>query len=112
MSCRVSSRGRRSGKNGVVDSPWAVWLPRDFLRVAGPDAVTYLQGQLSQDVAALGVGGSAWSLLLEPQGKVDALVRVTRTAEEEIVLLTLYAKAATDNLTGAKLKEIRRVLES
>jgi hypothetical protein len=26
-------------------------------------------------------------------------------------LLTLYAKSTTDNLTGAKLKEIRRVLE-
>jgi len=27
-------------------------------------------------------------------------------------VLTLYAKAKTDNLTGAKLKEIRRALES
>ena len=35
-----------------------------------------------------------------------------RTVEEELVLLTLYAKAKTDNLTGAKLKEIRRALES
>ena len=35
-----------------------------------------------------------------------------RTLEEEVVLLTLYAKARTDNLTGAKLKEIRRALES
>lgn len=35
-----------------------------------------------------------------------------RTVAEEIVLLTLYAKAKTDNLTGAKLKELRRVLES
>ena len=34
------------------------------------------------------------------------------TAEGQIVLLTLYAKAKTDNLTGAKLKEIRRALES
>ncbi|MES2283485.1 MAG: type II toxin-antitoxin system RelE/ParE family toxin [Pseudomonadota bacterium] len=34
-----------------------------------------------------------------------------RTLEEEVVLLTLYAKAKTDNITGAKLKEIRRVLE-
>ena len=33
-------------------------------------------------------------------------------AEEEVVLLTLYAKAKTDNLTGPKLKEIRRALES
>ena len=35
-----------------------------------------------------------------------------RTDEEEVVLLTLYAKSRTDNITGAKLKEIRRALES
>jgi hypothetical protein len=35
----------------------------------------------------------------------------TRTAEGEVVLLTLYAKSKTDNLTGPKLKEIRRALE-
>ena len=35
----------------------AVALGRDVLRVSGADAVEYLQGQLSQDVAALDVGG-------------------------------------------------------
>lgn len=40
------------------------------------------------------------------------VIYFTRTAEGEIVLLTLYAKSKTDNITGAKLKEIRRVLES
>jgi hypothetical protein len=40
------------------------------------------------------------------------VIYFTRTVEEELVLLTLYAKSTTDNLTGAKLKEIRRVLES
>jgi hypothetical protein len=40
------------------------------------------------------------------------VIYYARTVEEEIVLLTLYAKSSTDNLTGAKLKEIRRVLES
>ena len=39
------------------------------------------------------------------------VIYFTRTAEGEIVLLTLYAKAKTDNLTGPKLKEIRRALE-
>ncbi|MDQ1314153.1 MAG: hypothetical protein QG662_262 [Pseudomonadota bacterium] len=34
-----------------------------------------------------------------------------RLTEGEVVLLTLYAKAKTDNLTGPKLKEIRRALE-
>ncbi|HMC51281.1 MAG TPA: hypothetical protein VKI64_00880 [Acidimicrobiales bacterium] len=64
----------------------AVWVPRDFVRVAGPDAVAFLQGQLSQDVVAVQVGASAMSLLLQPQGKVDALVRLTRTGEDELVL--------------------------
>ena len=40
------------------------------------------------------------------------VIYFTRTAEEEIVLLTLYAKAKTDNITGTKLKEIRRALEN
>ena len=35
-----------------------------------------------------------------------------RTVEEEVVLLIMYAKAKTDNITGAKLKEIRRALEN
>jgi len=36
----------------------------------------------------------------------------TRTAEEEVVLLLIYAKSKTDNITGIKLKEIRRVIEN
>lgn len=40
------------------------------------------------------------------------VIYFTRISAEEVVLLTLYAKAATDNLTGAKLKEIRRALEN
>ena len=40
------------------------------------------------------------------------VIYFTRTAEEEVVLLLIYAKAKTDNITGPKLKEIRRVLEN
>ncbi len=64
----------------------AAWVPRDVVRVAGPEAVAYLQGQLSQDVEGLEVGRSAESLLLAPQGRVDALLRVTRTADDELLL--------------------------
>jgi len=39
------------------------------------------------------------------------VIYFTRTATGEVVLLTLYAKSKTDNLTGPKLKEIRRALE-
>ncbi len=41
-----------------------------------------------------------------------SLAKTTFTAEEEVVLLIMYAKANTDNITGAKLKEIRRVIEN
>ena len=64
------------------------WAGRAAVRVAGPDAEAFLQGQLSQDIAALTVGRSAWSFVLEPQGKVDAFVRVRRVGEEEFVLDT------------------------
>lgn len=40
------------------------------------------------------------------------VIYFTRMAEEEIVILILYAKAKTDNITGSKLKEIRRALEN
>ena len=39
------------------------------------------------------------------------VIYFTRSDAEELVLLTLYAKAKTDNLTGPVLKEIRRALE-
>jgi folate-binding protein YgfZ len=68
------------------DGAGAFGSSRDVLAVRGPDAEAYLQGQLSQDVTALAVGASADSLLLEPDGKVTALVRVTRTDGQGFVL--------------------------
>ena len=64
------------------------WFPedRDVVRVAGPEAVAYLQGQVSQDVEGLAAGSSARSFVLQPTGKVDAWVRVTRTGDDELVL--------------------------
>lgn len=61
-------------------------LQRDVVRVHGPEASEFLQGQLSQDVAAIGVDESAWSLLLQPTGKVDAWLRVTRLADDDLLL--------------------------
>ena len=40
------------------------------------------------------------------------IIYFKRTLEEEVVLLLIYAKAKTDNITGPKLKEIRRVIEN
>ena len=61
---------------------------RGVLAVAGPDAEDFLQGQLSQDIAALAEGQSAWSLILQPQGRIDAFVRVTRQGADRFVLDT------------------------
>lgn len=55
---------------------------RDRITVSGPDAASYLQGQLSQDVASLAVGASAPSFVLAPQGKVDGWGRVHRSADD------------------------------
>ncbi|MGI8661714.1 MAG: YgfZ/GcvT domain-containing protein [Acidimicrobiales bacterium] len=66
--------------------PAAAWIERDVVDAVGDEATTYLQGQLSQDIAALAKGASAWSLLLEPNGKVTAWLRVTRTGADAFVL--------------------------
>jgi folate-binding protein YgfZ len=66
----------------------AVWLPRDFLRVTGPEATDFLQGQLSQELAGLAPGAATLSFLLQPQGKVAALLRVTWMSDDEVVLDT------------------------
>ncbi len=67
---------------GIVAGP----LPRDAVLVTGADAAEYLQGQISQDVEAVAPGTSALSLVLAPQGKVDAWFRLTRTGDGSFVL--------------------------
>ncbi len=66
----------------MADAPVGVVVERDVVTVAGPDAAAYLQGQLSQDVDALAVGDSAWTFVLQPQGKVDAWFRLARAGDE------------------------------
>ena len=56
------------------------------MRVVGDDAVTYLQGQLSQDVAALAVGAAAPSFVLAPDGKVIGWGRVFKASDTEVLI--------------------------
>ena len=70
----------------TMTGPWQAMVGRDVIEASGPDAATFLQGQLSQDVAALAVGAGAYSLLLQPQGKVDAWLRVNRVGDERFLL--------------------------
>ena len=64
----------------------AALVPRDVVLVTGTDAETYLQGQISQDIDTVTPRASAWSLVLAPQGKVDAWFRLTRGDEGSFVL--------------------------
>lgn len=70
------------GADTVTFGHW----PYDRVSVAGEDAGTYLHSQLSQDIRALAVGSSVWSFVLAPNGRIDALVLVLRTADDAFEL--------------------------
>ncbi len=61
-------------------------IERDVVSVTGPDSGRYLQGQLSQEIVALAEGASAWSLLLQPTGKVQSWLRVHRIGPDDYAL--------------------------
>jgi folate-binding protein YgfZ len=61
---------------------------RAYVRVAGPDAVDYLQRMVSNDVEALAVGDSCPALLLTAKARVVAPLVVWRRGEEDFLLLT------------------------
>lgn len=81
-------------------------VPRDFVQVSGPDARSFLQGQLSQDVDTLEPGSTRMSFLLQPQGKVDAYLRVSCIAGDAFLLDVDagFGDAVVDRLNRFKLR--------
>ncbi|MHB1987052.1 MAG: CAF17-like 4Fe-4S cluster assembly/insertion protein YgfZ [Acidimicrobiales bacterium] len=61
-------------------------IERDGVVVEGPDARSWLQGQITQDLENMGAGESRLSLVLSPQGKVDSLCRVTLVGPDRLLL--------------------------
>jgi folate-binding protein YgfZ len=61
---------------------------REFVGVRGPDAESYLQAMVSNDVAALGPGESCEALLLTPKARVIAPLTVLRRSAHDYLLLT------------------------
>lgn len=59
-------------------------ITRDLIVVEGPEAISWLQGQLSQDVEAIAVSGVTWTFILAPQGKVDGWGRIQRIADDAV----------------------------
>jgi folate-binding protein YgfZ len=58
-------------------------IDRDLVVVSGPDATSFLQSLLSQDLDPVGVGESIHALLLEPKGKLVVDLRAARVNETD-----------------------------
>ena len=62
--------------------------PRSFVGVRGPEAASYLNRMVSNDVEALAVGESCEALLLTPKARIVATLVVLRRAADDYLLLT------------------------
>lgn len=63
-------------------------LPLAAIVADGPDAERYLQGQLTCDVSALGVGDSTVGAVLAADGKLISVMHVARVADQQFRLVT------------------------
>src|SRR5271168_3925331 len=85
-------------------SDWGV------LRFRGPDAVKFLQGQLSNDVEKLSAERSQLAGYHNPQGRVIALVRLVQGSADDILailpreLIATVASRLTKFVLRAKVK--------
>ncbi|MGQ0804593.1 MAG: CAF17-like 4Fe-4S cluster assembly/insertion protein YgfZ [Actinomycetota bacterium] len=66
----------------VNDSTWTARPPRDVVVAAGPDALSFLQSLVSADLDGLADGQSVRSLLLTPQGKLEADFHLARVGDD------------------------------
>ncbi len=62
--------------------------PRAYVSVIGPDAASYLNRMVSNEVEELDVGASREALLLTPKARIVAPVVVVRRGQEDFLLLT------------------------
>lgn len=61
---------------------------RAFVAVTGPDAASYLERMVSNEVASLAVGETRDALLLTPKARIVAPLVVWRRGEDDFLLLT------------------------
>jgi tRNA-modifying protein YgfZ len=64
--------------------PSVATRPREFVRVAGPDAEDFLQRMVSNDVA----NGDCEALLLTPKARIIAPLRIVGRAPHEFLVMT------------------------
>lgn len=82
---------------------------RAVVSVRGPDAAVFLQGLLTQSVAAAGQGGFAFGALLTPQGKI--LFDFLFAAEDDGFLFDCAAAAAESFMKRLALYRLRAQVE-
>jgi folate-binding protein YgfZ len=59
---------------------------RRLLACRGPDAVTYVHDQLTNDIEALAPGEGCYAALLDRKARIQADLRVLRIADDELLL--------------------------
>jgi folate-binding protein YgfZ len=72
----------------AVTTVQAAPRPRSFVVVRGPEAASYLNRMVSNEVEALAVGESCEALLLTPKARIVAPLRAWRRADDDFLLLT------------------------
>lgn len=68
----------------VISVPGAGTTP--FIRISGDDAVTFLDGIITQDIAAIPIGSSMFGLFLTNKAKIIAPALVFRAGEHDMLL--------------------------
>ena len=87
-----------------------VRLPnRGFLRLSGPDRLTFLQGLVSNDVKAVAPGHAVYSCLLTPQGKF--LHDFFLIADGDSLLIECEADRRADLAQRLKMYKLRSKIE-
>lgn len=75
-----------------------------LVAVEGPDAESFLQGLLSQDVAGMRPGETRRSFLLSPQGKLRALLWVGRGISDRFELITDRGEVVAEDLNRFRIR--------
>ncbi|MBC8010876.1 MAG: hypothetical protein H7067_12360, partial [Burkholderiales bacterium] len=90
------------GAAGVVRQ-----VPTAWLRVTGPDAAVFLQGQCTQELRGLAAGRATWALWLSIKGKVlgESLILREQTAGDAEGAWWLWSAHTTGEVLRARLEE-------
>jgi folate-binding protein YgfZ len=107
QSAGVVDGGR--GGTAVARDDDVILFERDgagVVEVTGPDARSFLQSLVSQDLEGLSVGESTRSLLLQPQGKLIATFGLVLAADDRVILYTDegYGPVLADGLKRFKIR--------